>query len=144
MFPNVEWAIIVKLLTLWLRHNLVQGSIWARGPAGRGQTTDWWYFHVWDWVISSHKGWGRWKISLFKHIEYWTRATLSWKQMIWANLKMNDELRQLELCFKSGEIGGLMIKWKPIVGDEKFLRGHKLLVSPGVSLVYFDPIVSTS
>ena len=30
MFPNVEWAIIVKLLTLWLRHNLVQGSIWAR------------------------------------------------------------------------------------------------------------------
>ena len=30
--------------------------------------------------------------------------------MIWANLKMNNGLRQLELCFKSGEIVGLMIK----------------------------------
>lgn len=40
MFPNVEWAIIVKLLTLWLRHNLVQGSIWASQQAEDRQQTD--------------------------------------------------------------------------------------------------------
>ena len=38
MFPNVEWAIIVKLLTLWLGHNLVQGSIWARQAEDRQQS----------------------------------------------------------------------------------------------------------
>ena len=39
MFPNGEWAIMEKLLTLWRGHNLVQGSIWAR-EAGDGQQTD--------------------------------------------------------------------------------------------------------